>query len=89
MARTLLLGTEAPLPVTSIASTTFGQASAVRLVNTGIATALINVVVAPGGDDVGSMSLPPNAVETLEKQYSHCIYASNALILGAKVGFTG
>ena len=89
MARTLLLGVEAPLPVTSIASTTFGQASAVRLVNTGIATALINVVVAPGGDDVGSMSLPPNAVETLEKQYSHCIFSDSALVFGAKVGFTG
>ena len=89
MARTLLLGVEAPLPVTTGTATSFAQASAVRLVNTGVATALINVVETQSGDDVGSMSLPPNAVETLEKQYSHCIFSDSALVFGAKVGFTG
>ena len=89
MARTLLLGVEAPLPVETGTATSFTQASAVRLVNTGVTTALINVVDAPNGNDIGSMSLPAGAVETLEKQYSHCIFSNSDLVLGAKVGFTG
>ena len=89
MARTLLLGVEQPLPLTTGTATSFSQASAVRLVNTGVSTALINVVETQSGNDVGSMSLPPNSVETLEKQYSHCIFSDSSLVLGAKVGFTG
>ena len=90
MARTLLLGVEAPLPVSSGAATSFTQASSVRLVNTDASNAhVITVVETPGGTVIGSMTMPGGSVETLEKQYSHCIFSDNALVLGAKVGFTG
>ena len=90
MTRTLLLGPEEALPVDTGTATSFTQASAVRLVNSdpGAAHTVI-VVETPGGPVIGSMTMPGGSVETLEKQYSHCIYASNALVLGAKVGFTG
>jgi hypothetical protein len=34
------------------------------------------------------MTMPGNSVEIIEKQYSHCVYAENASVRGAKVGFT-
>ena len=91
MTRTLLLGREEPLPITTGAATSFAQASAVRLVNVDPAGAAhtVTVVETQSGNVIGSMTMPGGSVETLEKQYSHCIYSSNALVFGAKVGFTG
>ena len=45
--------------------------------------------LASGGTMIGSMTMPGNSVEILEKQYAHCVYAENASVRGAKVGFTG
>ena len=89
MSRTLLLGEELALPTTTGTATSFTQASSVRLVNTDPGAAhTVTVVQEQSGNVIGSMTMPGGSVETLEKQYSHCIYSSNALIKGAKVGFT-
>jgi dihydroxyacetone kinase len=88
MARTLLLGAESALPTTTGTATSFSQASAVRLVNNSSTAYNVTVVETQSGNVVGSMTMPGNSIETLEKQYSHCVYADNASVLGAKVGFT-
>ena len=88
MARTLLLGAESALPITTGTATSFSQASAVRLVNNSSTAYTVIVVETQGGNVIGSMTMPGNTVEILEKQYSHCIYANNASVRGAKVGFT-
>ena len=89
MARTLLLGVEAPLQVSTGTATSFTQASAVRLVNTDTNSHIVTVVETQGGPAIASMTMPGGSVETLEKQYSHCIFSDSVLVLGAKVGFTG
>ncbi len=88
MARTLLLGAEAACPTTTGTATSFSQASVVRLVNNSATARLVTVVETQGGNVVGSITLPGNSVEFVEKQYSHCIFAAAATVLGAKVGFT-
>ena len=87
--KTLLLGGESALPTTTGTATSFSQASAVRLVNNSSTAYFIVVVETQGGSMIGSMTLPGNSVEILEKQYSHCLYAENDAVRGAKVGFTG
>ena len=49
---------------------------------------MVTVVETQSGDVVGSMTLPGNSVEIIEKQYTHCVFAANAAVKGAKVGFT-
>ena len=91
MSRTLILGAEAACPTTTGTATSFSEASAVRLVNTDSSAHLVTVVPtqgATGADIIGSFTLPASAVETLEKKYTHCIFAANAGVKGAKVGFT-
>jgi|TARA_B100001094_G_scaffold292753_1_gene312188 hypothetical protein len=88
MARTLLLGAEIALPTTTGTATSFSQATAVRLVNDSSTARLVTVVETQSGDVVGSMTLPGNSVEIIEKQYTHCVFAANAAVKGAKVGFT-
>ena len=88
MARTLLLGAEEALPIATGSATSFSQASAIRLVNNSSTAYTVTVVETQGGNVIGSMTMPGNSVEILEKQYSHCVYADNASVLGAKVGFT-
>lgn len=89
MHRTLLLGGESALPTTAGTATSFSEASAVRLVNNSTTAYAVVVVETQGGSVIGSMTMPGNSVEILQKQYTHCVYAANASIRGAKVGFTG
>ena len=89
MARTLLLGAEIACPTTTGTATSFSEATVVRLVNTTSNAHLVTIVEVPSGAGVGSMTLPPNTVELLEKKPAHCIFAANAGVKGAKVGFTG
>jgi hypothetical protein len=89
MNRILLLDGESALPTTTGTATSFSQASAVRLVNNSTTAYFVVVVESQGGTVIGSMTMPGNSVEILEKDYTHCVYAENASVLGAKVGFTG
>ena len=86
--RTLVLGAEAPLPITTGAASSFTEASVVRLVNTDTAAHLVSVVETQSGTAVGSFTMPAGSVEFLEKQYAYCIFAADAAVKGAKVGFT-
>ena len=88
MSRSLILGAEAACPTTTGAATSFTQASAVRLVNTDSSAHLVTVVATQSGTVTGSFTLPASAVEILEKQNSHCVFAANAGVKGAKVGLT-
>ena len=88
MSRTLILGAEAACPTTTGTATSFTQASAVRLVNTDSSAHLVTVVETQSGTVKGSFTLPASAVETLEKNYTHCVFAANAGVKGAKVGLT-
>ena len=86
--RSLILGAEAACPTTTGTATSFTQASAVRLVNTDSSAHLVTVVETQSGTVQGSFTLPASAVETLEKNYTHCVFAANAGVTGAKVGLT-
>ena len=87
--RIKVLGQEAALPTTTGTATSFTSATVVRLVNTSAsAEYLVTVVETQGGTVVGSFTLPRLQTELLEKLPSHCVYAANAAVLGAKVGFT-
>lgn len=89
MARTLLLADEIELPLNTGTATSFSSATVVRLVNTAGTAAVVTVVETQSGTGVGSMTMPGNSVEYLEKQPSYCVFASAATVKGAKVGFTG
>ena len=88
MSRTLVLGAEAACPTTTGAATSFSEASAVRLVNTDSSAHVVSVVETQSGTGIGSFTMPATSVETLEKKYTQCVFASNAPVKGAKVGFT-
>ena len=88
MSRTLILGAEEACPTTTGTATSFTQASAVRLVNTDSSAHLVTVVETQSETVQGSFTLPASAVETLEKNYTHCVWAANAGVKGAKVGLT-
>jgi len=89
MDRTLLLGAEAALPTTTGTATSFTQATAVRLVNNSSTAYRVVVVETQGGTMIGSMTMPANYVEIIEKNHTHCVDANNAAILGAQAGTTG
>jgi len=73
MSRTLLLGGESALPTTTGTATSFSEASAVRLVNSSSSPYAVVVVETQGGSVIGSMTMPGNSVEILQKQYTHCV----------------
>lgn len=86
--RTLCKGAEAACPITTGAATSFSSATVVRLVNTDTNAHLVTVVETQSGDVVGSFTMPAATVEYLEKNPTQCVFAANAGVLGAKVGFT-
>ena len=89
MSRLLIKGAEAALPTGSGSASTFDNATVVRLVNTATgADHLVTVVETQSGTAVGSFTMPAGSVEFLEKTYTHCVFATNAGVKGAKVGFT-
>jgi len=88
-ARIKILGAEAALPTTTGTATSFSSATVVRLVNTATgADYAVTVVETQSGSVIGSFTLMRSQSELLEKLPSHCVYAANAAVLGAKVGFT-
>ena len=88
MSRTLILGAEAACPTTTGAATSFSEASAVRLVNTDSSAHVVSIVETQSGTGIGSFTMPATSVEVIEKGYTQCVFASNAAVKGAKVGFT-
>ena len=83
----VLQGTQAACGTTSGAASTFGDASAVRLFNSGTAVRLITLE-RPDGTDIGTISLNAKAEITLRKSPSDKIFAASAEVLGVAVGFS-
>jgi hypothetical protein len=87
MTRTLLIGTETGLAVT----TTLGNATVVRVYNgvSGVATVSIAKSTTTGYANTASVTLPQGHVEFFEKAGADQIWASDNAVVGSKVGFTG
>ena len=86
---TLIKGTEAACGTDAAGSSTFGSATAVRLVNNSGTARLVSVIDSVGGSTtIGTFTLPGNAVEVVEKKSTEAIFAANAAVLGSAVGYT-
>jgi hypothetical protein len=91
MSRTIILAGEESITAGVGNSSTVGNATVVRVFNDS-GSDLTITVTDPTGDNsfsgVGSISMPDNHVEYIEKPASYTIYGS-ANFKAAKVGFTG
>ncbi len=87
MARSLVLGPQTNCPTTVGTASSFSQATVVRLCNTNAAAQLITILD-ENFQGIGSMTMPPNAVEYVEKKHQELILAASADVKGTKVGFT-
>ena len=87
MARTLLIGTEIGLAVTS----TLGNATVVRVINLSGSDATVSIAksTATGYASTATVTLPTDRIEFFEKGAQDLISASDAGVVGFKVGFTG
>ena len=86
---TLIKGAQAACGTDAAGSSTFGSATAVRLVNNGSTARLVTVIDSVGGSTtIGSFTMPGNTVEIVEKKSTEEIYAADATVLGAPVGYT-
>jgi|TARA_Y100000015_G_C2357014_1_gene73395 hypothetical protein len=88
MARTLLVGAEIACPTSAGAATSFTQATVVRLVNNTGNAHKVTLLEEQSGAGIGSMTMPAGSVEYLEKKPNQVIFAANAGVLGANVGYT-
>ena len=86
---TLIKGTQAACGTDAAGASLFGGASAVRLINTTSTARVVTVVDEVGGSTtIGSFTMLGNSVEFVEKKSTEAIYAADASVLGAKVGYT-
>ena len=86
---TLIKGTEAACGTDAAGASTFGSATAVRLVNTTATARLVTVIDEVGGSTtIGTFTLLGNTREVVEKKSTEAIFAAHASVLGAKVGYT-
>ena len=88
MARLLLKGEEVALGTNTAGAKIFSNARVVRLVNTTNAGHLVTLVAAVGGSTLGSFTLPAGGVVELEKEPLNGIFAANAGVKGAAIGFS-
>ena len=90
MARTLIKASQIDCPTTTGAATSFSSATVVRLVNTATAADHdVTIVETQSGNVIGTFTMLRSTTEYLEKDASHCVFAADAAVKGAKVGFTG
>ena len=86
---TLIKGTEAACGTDAAGASTFGSATAVRLVNNGGTARLVTVIDEVGGSTtIGTFTMPGNTVEVVEKKSTEAIFAAANTVLGAAVGYT-
>ena len=86
---TLIKGTQAACGTDASGASIFGGAAAVRLVNTTATARVVTVVDSVvGSTTIGSFTLLGNTVEFVEKKSTEAIYAADASVFGAKVGYT-
>ena len=86
---TLIKGTQAACGTDAAGASLFGGASAVRLVNTTSTARVITVIDSVGGSTtIGTFTMLGNSVEIVGKKSTEAIYAADATVLGAAVGFS-
>ena len=86
---TLIKGTEAACGTNAAGASTFGSATAVRLVNNSTTARLVSVIDSVGGSTtIGTFTMPGNTVEVVEKKSTEAIFAAANTVLGAAVGYT-
>ena len=86
---TLIKGTEAACGTNAAGASTFGSATAVRLVNNSGTARLVSVIDSVGGSTtIGTFTMPGNTVEVVEKKSTEAIFAAANTVLGAAVGYT-
>ena len=88
MSRLLIKGEEAALGTNTGAANAFSNARLVRVVNTTSNAHLVTLVATVGGAVVGSFTLPGGSVAQLEKEPLQGIFAANAGVKAAAVGYT-
>ena len=85
---TLIKGTQAACGTDAAGASLFGGASAVRLINTTSTARLITVIDSVGGSTtIGTFTMLGNSVEIVGKKSTEAIFAADATVLGAAVGF--
>tara|TARA_B100001250_G_scaffold180658_1_gene155357 strand:- start:1444 stop:1713 length:270 start_codon:yes stop_codon:yes gene_type:complete len=85
---TLIKGTQAACGTDAAGASIFGGAAAVRLVNTTSTARLVTVIDSVGGSTtIGTLTLLGNTVEIVGKKSTEAIFAADASVLGAAVGF--
>lgn len=89
MTRTLLVGSGVEVALNS--ATTLDNATVVRVFNgtTGDATVSVAKSTTTGYANTATVTLPTDRIEFFEKGAQDLISASDAGVLGFKVGFTG
>ena len=86
---TLIKGTEAACGTNAAGASTFGSATAVRLINNSGTARLVSVIDSVGGSTtIGTFTMPGNTVEVVEKKSTEAIFAAANTVLGAKAGYT-
>ena len=86
---TLIKGTEAACGTNAAVASTFGSATAVRLINNSATARLVTVIDEVGGSTtIGTFTMPGNTVEVVEKKSTEAIFAAANTVLGAAVGYT-
>ena len=86
---TLIKGTQAACGTDAAGASLFGGASAVRLINTTSTARVITVIDSVGGSTtIGTFTMLGNSVEIVGKKSTEAIYAADATVLGAAVGFS-
>ena len=86
---TLIKGTEAACGTNAAGASTFGSATAVRLINNSATARLVTVIDEVGGSTtIGTFTMPGNTVEIVEKKSTEAIFAAANTVLGAAVGYT-
>ncbi len=81
--------TQAACGTDAAGASTFSSATVVRLINTTSTARVVTVVDEVGGSTtIGSFTMLGNSVEFVEKKSTEAIYAADASVLGAKVGYT-
>ena len=82
-------GAQAACGTDAAGSSTFGSATVVRLCNNGGTARLVSVIDEVGGSTtIGTFTMPGNTVEIVEKKSTEAIFAADATVLGAPVGYT-
>ena len=88
MARLLLKGEEEALGTNTAGAKIFSNARVVRLVNTTNAGHLVTLTETVGGSTIGTFTLPGGDVVELEKEPLNGVFAANAGVKAAAIGYT-